>query len=148
MARDLTLRGGNGLKDHERSARILLATLMNANPTTFGIVIAALFMAVTSASAGGRYPLRISKVHGEVQMRLDQPGSRWRPAKVGTLDGGPYLLRTGPHSYAHLEGNFRCLDANSLIRINRDSEASIDVLRGQMSAVDGKRGKSLADTFH
>ena len=89
--------------------------------------------------------MRISKVHGDVQVRLDEPGSRWVPAKIGTLDGGPFLVRTGPNSYAHLLGDFRCLDANSLIRINRDSEASIDVLRGQMSAVDGKRGKSLPD---
>jgi hypothetical protein len=37
------------------------------------------------------------------------------------------------------------VDAGSLIRINYDSEASIDVLRGQMSAVDGKRGPSLPD---
>jgi hypothetical protein len=57
------------------------------------------------------------------------------------------LLRTGPRSYAHLLGNFRCLDANSLIRINHDSEASIDVLRGQMSVVDGKQGKSLPDNL-
>jgi hypothetical protein len=102
---------------------------------------------VAPASAGGRYPMRITKVYGDVQVRLDQLGSRWQPAKLGTLDGGPYLLRTGPRSYAHLFGDFRCLDANSVIRINHDSEASIDVLRGQMSAVDGKRGKSLPDTL-
>ena len=91
--------------------------------------------------------MRITNVHGDVQVRLDRPGSRWQPAKLGSLDGGPYLLRTGSGSYAHLLGDFRCLDANSLIRINHDSEASIDVLRGQMSAVDGKRGKSLPDDF-
>lgn len=63
------------------------------------------------------------------------------------LIGGPYLLRTGAHSYAHLHGNFRCVDAGSLIRIDFDSEASIDVLCGQMSAVDGKRGPSLPDSL-
>jgi hypothetical protein len=108
---------------------------------------AAMLLAVVPANAGGRYPMRITEVHGDVEVRLEQPGSRWKPAKLGSLDGGPYLLRTGPRSYAHLLGKFRCVDANSLIRINRDSEASIDVLRGQMSAVDGKRGKSLPDDW-
>ena len=135
------------LKDRASRPRIVIIAHMKSNPGTFCILIGALLMSALSARAGGRYPARISKVHGDVQLRLDQPGSRWHPAKVGTLDGGPYLLRTGANSYAHLFGNFRCLDANSLIRINRDSEASIDVLRGQMSAVDGKRGKSLPDSM-
>lgn len=113
----------------------------------FGTATAAMVFSITSASAGGRYPIYLTKVHGDVEVRLDQPGSRWAKPKLGALDGGPFLLRTGANSYAHLNRNFRCVDANSLIRINRDSEASIDVLRGQMSAVDGKRGKSLPDTF-
>ena len=120
---------------------------MKTNLSAFKTVTAAVLIMVAPVSAGGRYPMRITKLHGDVQVRFDQPGSRWQPAKLGTLDGGPYLLRTGPHSYAHLNGKFRCVDSNSLIRINADSEASIDVLRGQMSAVDGKRGKSLPDTL-
>jgi len=107
---------------------------------------AALFFAAVPAEAGGRYPIYITKVYGTVETRADVPGSHWRKATLGDLAGGTYLLRTGPNSYAHLNGNFRCVDSQSLIRINFDSEASIDVLRGQMSAVDGKRGKSLADT--
>jgi hypothetical protein len=118
---------------------------MKIKPSHLGIALAVVFMAATPASAGGRYPMDLSEVHGTVEIRLDQPGSRWQKPKLGALMGGPYLLRTGPHSYAHLSRNFRCVDSNSLIRINFDSEASIDVLRGQMSAVDGKRGKSLPD---
>jgi hypothetical protein len=110
------------------------------------IVIATTLIAATPASAGGRYPMYLTKVHGDVQIRLDKPGSRWQKPKLGALDGGPYLLRTGARSYAHLNRTFRCVDSNSVIRINLDSEASIDVLRGRMSAVDGKRGKSLPDT--
>jgi hypothetical protein len=111
-----------------------------------GIAITAMLIAAAPARAGGRYPMRITELHGNVQVRLTKGGSHWRPAKLGTLERGTYLLRTGRGSYAHLLGNFRCVDANSLVRINWDSEASIDVLSGQMSAVDGKRGKSLPDS--
>ena len=118
--------------------------------TTFsllGIASAVLLMAAPPAKAGGRYPMYVTKIHGSVQVRLAKPGSRWQDAKLGTLEGGTYLLRTGPHSYAHLNGKFRCVDSDSLIRIEWDSEASIDVLRGQMSAVDAKRGKSMPDNL-
>jgi hypothetical protein len=119
---------------------------MKTNQNVIGIILAALLViTATRAHAGGRYPMVITEVRGEVQIRLNEPGSRWHKARLGVLDGGPWLLRTGPHSFAHLLRNFRCVDANSLIRINFDSEASIDVLRGQMSAVDGKRGPSLPD---
>jgi hypothetical protein len=111
------------------------------------IAFAALFIAATPTHAGGRYPMYITKVHGDVQIRPAEPGSRWQKAKLGMLLGGPYLLRTGPRSYAHLSGKFRCVDSGSLIRINFDTEASIEVLRGQMSAVDGKRGESLPDNL-
>jgi hypothetical protein len=112
-----------------------------------GIALVAPLIAATPADAGGRYPIYITKIHGHVEVRLDQPGSRWQKAKLGSLLGGTYLLRTGAHSYAYLQRSFRCVDAGSLIRINHDSEASIDVLRGQMSAVDGKRGPSLPDNL-
>ena len=120
-------------------------TMKNTTTVMLVIALAALLIAATPANAGGRYPVYISKIHGDVQIRLDKPGSRWHKPKLGSLMGGPYLLRTGPHSYAHLNRTFRCVDFDSLIRINEDSEATIDVLRGQMSAVDGKRGKSLPD---
>ena len=100
-------------------------------------------MGTAPAHSGGRYPMVITKIHGDVHVRTDQPGSRWQKATLGALVAGTYLLRTGPHSHAHLNRTFRCVDSGSLIRINFDSEASIDVLRGQMSAVVGKRGKSL-----
>jgi hypothetical protein len=117
---------------------------MNIKPCILGLATAALFLTALPGKAGGRSPLYLTKIHGDVQVRLEKPDSRWKKAKLGSLDGGPYLLRTGSKSYVHL-GKFRCVDDDSLIRINRDSEASIDVLRGQMSAVDGKRGKSLPD---
>jgi hypothetical protein len=117
---------------------------MNTKLRIFGNVVAVMLVAAAPANAGGRYPLYITKIHGDVQVRLEKPGSRWKRAKLGSLDGGRYLLRTGSKSYAHL-GKFRCVDDESLIRINHDSEASIDILHGQMSAVDGKRGKSLSD---
>jgi len=118
---------------------------MKTIPFRPGLAGAAMLVAATSAFAGGRYPMYLSEVHGTVEIRRDEPGSRWEKPKLGALEGGTYLLRTGPGSYAHLNGKFRCVDSNSLIRIHFDSEASIDVLRGQMSAVDGKRGKSLPD---
>lgn len=118
---------------------------MKTKQYLLGIVTAATLIAATPANAGGRYPMYLTKIHGDVKIRLDKPGSRWEKPKLGALDGGPFLLRIGAHSYAHLNKTFRCVDSNSLIRINADSEASIDVLRGQMSAVDGKRGKSLPD---
>ena len=118
--------------------------------TTFsllGIASAGLLMAATPTKAGGRYPMVVTKIHGSVQVRLAKPGSRWQDAKLGSLEGGTYLLRTGPNSYAHLNDKFRCVDSDSQIRIEWDSEASIEVLHGQMSAVEGKRGKSLPDDF-
>ena len=118
---------------------------MKTRQLILGVAFAALPMAAAPVNAGGRYPVYISEIHGDVQIRLAKQGSRWEKPKLGALMGGPYLLRTGPHSYAHLNDKFRCVDANSLIRINFDTEASIDVRRGQMSAVDGKRGKSLPD---
>jgi hypothetical protein len=118
---------------------------MKTKLCVLGVVVAVLFLAALPTSAGGRYPMRITKIHGDVQVRIVKPGSRWEKATVGMLEGGPYLLRTGSNSYVHLFDKFRCVDHDSLIRINHDSEASIDVLRGQMSAVDGKRGKSLPD---
>ena len=121
---------------------------MKTNRLFLALVFAGFVCATTPLKAGGRYPMYITTISGTVQVRLDQPGSRWHNAKLGSLEGGTYLLRTGPHSYAHLLRNFRCVDSDSLIRINFDSEASIDVLRGQMSAVDGRRGKSLLDDVH
>jgi hypothetical protein len=112
-----------------------------------GFAFAAMLVTAAPVEAGGRYPLSITKVGGDVQVRLIAPGSRWKKANAGMQLDGPYLLRTGPRSYAHLQGNFRCVDANSLIQINHDSEASIDVLSGQMSAVDGKPGKSMPDVL-
>ena len=109
-----------------------------------GIVLTGLFLASAAQAGGGRYPMRLTKIHGDVQVRLDKPGSRWQKAKLGELMGGPWLLRTGKHSYAHLF-NIRCVDSRSIVRIEWDSEASITVVKGQMSAVDGRRGKSLPD---
>src|SRR5262249_3363535 len=47
------------------------------------------------------------------------PGSSWRHAKRGELEG-TFLIRTGPHSWVHLRYENRdvaCIDSNSLIRI-------------------------------
>src|SRR5687767_12163660 len=123
------------MKESRRINRILksmktpVATVIRQVAYAAMIMVMFLFMfiAATSTHSGGRYPLYLTKIHGDVQIRADEPGSRWKPAKLGALDGGPSLLRTGERSYVHL-GKFRCLDSGSLIRINRDSEASIDVL--------------------
>jgi hypothetical protein len=113
-----------------------------------GIALVLLLWPAPAVLAGGRYPLSLTELHGDVQVRRELPGTAWQKAKLGPLEHGTYLVRTGPRAYAHISGKFRCLDADSLIRINLDSEASIDVLRGQISAVDGKRGKSLPDDVH
>jgi hypothetical protein len=106
-------------------------------------------LAAPVRAGGGRYPLWITKIHGRVEIRSDKPGSKWHAVKPGALwfhdnETKYYLLRTSSHSYVHFS-KVRCLDSHSLIRINWDTESSIDVLRGQMSAVDGKRGPSLRD---
>lgn len=112
-----------------------------------GISIAVSLPVTAGKRGGGRYPMYLSKIYGRVEIKVEKPGSRWQPAKRGDLLGGPYLLRTGSHSYVHLYHKFRCVDANSLIRINFDSEASINVLKGRMSAVDGKHGPALPDIY-
>jgi hypothetical protein len=110
-----------------------------------GIALGVIALLATQARAGGDvYPLDIRKVHGKVEVRLDKPGSRWKLVKPGSsLPYGLYLLRTGPHSYVHLSDLGRrdqCLDAKSLIRVGVDGDAypTLTVLRGRISAVDGK----------
>jgi hypothetical protein len=117
-----------------------------------GGALAALVGMVGPTRAGGRGPLNVTAVHGKVEVK-DLASNReqgwpvrpgWRRVKRGAVLRG-VLLRTGPRSWVHLDRPRVCVDANSLLRIHLDSEASIDVLRGQMSAVDGRRGESLLD---
>jgi hypothetical protein len=104
------------------------------------------------AGAGGRGPLYVTAVHGKVEVK-DLPSNRGQVAKVrpgwrSVKPGDPLqgvLLRTGCRSWVHLDRPRVCVDAGSLLRINLDTEASIDVLHGQMSALDGRPGKSLID---
>src|SRR4051794_14623739 len=88
-----------------------------------GGTLLAVLTACAPVGAGGRYPLSMGSFHGRVEIRsLNQAGrpvGQWRPAKFGEQLGG-HLLRTGQGSWAHFRGNLpaRCVDANSLIRIN------------------------------
>jgi hypothetical protein len=110
------------------------------------------------ASAGGGGPLVISRISGRAEIKpLDRaeywrdggerwkivpigPRGRWRPVETAGIDG-TCLLRTGPRSWVHLQGRW-CVDPNSLIRIESGSDFRIVVLRGRVSAVDG-RGRGV-----
>jgi hypothetical protein len=112
------------------------------------------------ASAGGGGPLVISRVSGRAEIKpLDRaeywrdggqrwkkepigPRGRWRPVETGGIVG-TCLLRTGPRSSVHLVGKEWCVDPNSLIRIESGSDFRVVVLRGRVSAVDGKRGRGV-----
>ena len=118
-----------------------------------GVGLAALLGAPAPTTAGGP-GIGIVKIHGTVEIKSSSPGARWRPAKRGELYGAytNCLLRTGPRSCVHLRdfespksprSNVGCVDANSLLRIRSNCGYHIEVLQGQVSAVDGKRGKSL-----
>ena len=119
-----------------------------------GVGLAAFLGASSPASAGGN-SLAITKVRGRVEIKPLQPAGHWSRAKPGPIVG-TYLLRTGPHSWAHLverggwvpcRFNRGCVDARSLVRVESSCGFRLDVLRGQISAVDGKRGKSLFKTM-
>jgi hypothetical protein len=127
----------------------------------------ALLASLLPATAGGAGPLTISAVRGTVEASALEPGAaygepkspkggmlpsnlkfreltpgRWSRVGPGTL-GGSLLLRTGPKSWAHLQGGRWCVDPNSLVRIESAADFGIEVLRGRVSAVDGRRGKRL-----
>jgi hypothetical protein len=113
-----------------------------------GVGLLALFGASSPAVAGGP-GVGIEKLHGTAEIRPLGRGARWRRAKPGELTGA-YLLRTGPRSWAHLREygapkpeSKGCVDARSLLRIRSNCGYRIEVLRGKVSAADGKQGKSL-----
>lgn len=56
---------------------------MSTKTYVLGIALIAPLFVATPADAGGRYPLHITKIHGNVQVRLEQSGNRWRKAKLG-----------------------------------------------------------------
>jgi hypothetical protein len=123
--------------------------------------------ACSPAGAGGGGPLRVSKIHGPVRLlpldneathgvtvpaqRGDWKGyevkwsrlrsHRWRRAAPGYL-GGTMLLKTGPHSWAHIGAGI-CVDPNSTVRIESYADYGIRVIRGRVSAADGKPGPRL-----
>jgi hypothetical protein len=118
-----------------------------------GLSLTALLGAASAANAGGN-SVAITEVRGTVELKSLQPGGHWSRAKPGLI-AGTYLMRTGPRSWARLEErggwmphNFNrgCVDANTLIRVESSCGFRIQVLRGQISAVDGKRGKSMFKT--
>ena len=118
-----------------------------------GVGVGVLMGAACRARAGGN-SVAIARIHGKLGIRSIQPGGPWRRAKPGILTG-TYLLRTGPCSWAHLEErggwlprrfNRGCVDARSLLRVESSCGFHIQVLRGQISAVDGRRGESLFGT--
>ena len=105
--------------------------------------------APSPSSAGGNV-VRITAIRGRVEIKPLEGGGSWRRAELGELQG-TFLLRTGPRSWAHLQeaGAWRprrldrgCVDANSLLRVGSwGCGFQIEVLRGRISAVDGRRGK-------
>ena len=110
-----------------------------------GLSIAALALlaGAGAASAGGAGPLKITALHGLVEIKsLEKPDARWERARPGPL-GGRLLLRTGSRSWAHLDGKRWCLDPDSLLLIDSAADYWIEVLRGRVSAADGRRGKRI-----
>jgi hypothetical protein len=118
-----------------------------------GVGLAALLGAPSPTSAGGP-GVGIVKIHGTVEIKSLVSGGQWRRAKLGELHGAytNCLLRTGPRSWVHLRDfeaprsprkNVGCVDANSVVRIRSNCGYRIEVLQGQVSAIDGKPGKSL-----
>lgn len=115
--------------------------------------VAALLGLPSPTSAGGP-GVGIVKMHGTVEIKSLVRGGQWRRAKRGELYGDytNCLLRTGPRSWVHLRdfeapkspgSNVGCVDANSLVAIRSNCGYRIEVLQGQVSAVDGKQGKRL-----
>ncbi len=113
------------------------------------------------ARAGGGGPLKITRVHGRVEVEPltadvsywsegKQVGKvgRWTPVRAGYVVG-TFLMRTGPRrvpaerAAAHLQWRQMCLDPNSMIRVESYADFGIRVLRGRISAVDGRRGPAL-----
>jgi hypothetical protein len=128
------------------------------NPRVWSVAAAlAAFLVASVPAQAGIYLTEVVRVHGTVEVRELKEGKAvgaWRPVKVVQIVGPHFLLRTGPRAWAHV--NFhpegvpvpRCVDGGSLIRVDRDAKdpriwVRIHVLRGQLSAVDGRRGKSL-----
>jgi hypothetical protein len=118
-----------------------------------GAGLVALLGAAHPTHAGGN-TVAITEIRGQVEIRSLQPGGHWRRAQPGILIG-TYLLRTGPRSWVHLEerGGWRprrlnrgCVDAGSLLRVQSSCGFQIQVLRGGISTVDGKRGATLFRT--
>ncbi len=129
-----------------------------------GIAMAALLL--TAPTHAGGPSAAITRIHGDVDIRPLQrgckyrrfppgaamqierfaPGLHWRRAKLGEL-GGTFLVRTGPRSSVHLNGDLGCVDSNSLVRIDSGCGFAIKVLRGKVSAVDGRSGPSLGRRF-
>ena len=126
---------------------------MRSRCLLLGAGVAALLGLPAPTSAGGP-GVGIVSIHGTVEIKSLDRGGRWRRVKRGELQGTytNCLLRTGPRSWVHLRdfeapnspsSNVGCVDANSLVRIRSNCGYRIEVLKGQVSAVDGKQGKSL-----
>ena len=118
-----------------------------------GLALAAVLAIPSSTSAGGP-GVGIVKMRGTVQIKSLSPGGKWRPAQRGELYGQytRCLLRTGPRSWVHLRdfntprsarGNVACVEANSVVRIYSNCGYRVELQQGRMSAIDGRRGKSL-----
>jgi hypothetical protein len=129
---------------------------MNPRIWLVGAALGAFLVASVPAQAGV-YLTEVVRVQGTVEVRELKEGKAvgaWRPLKAGQIVGPHFLLRTGARSFAqvnfHPEGVPvpRCVDGGSLIRVDKDAKdpriwIRIQVLRGQLSALDGRRGKSL-----
>ena len=127
-----------------------------------------ILVAAAPVRAGGAGPLELRAMRGTVEIKPLQPTEywwttpgirtwprgrqrlkigKWQPARAGDLVG-TFLLRTGMRSWVHLQGKSFCVDPNSLLRIESAADYGIQVLRGRVSAADGKRGNAtLVTTF-
>jgi hypothetical protein len=114
-----------------------------------GLGLATVLAGAAATEAGGP-GMGLSMLHGTVEIKPVGAGE-WQRAQPGELLG-TYLVRTGPRSWAHLrdyaaedkaQAMVGCLDANSLVRVRSSCGFDIEVLRGRISAIDGRPGKAL-----
>ena len=132
-----------------------------------GLGLVALLGVPSPTGAGGGGPIELTRISGVVEIKplvdggeywhhppgTDRrviepigPVGRWQRAKTGYIVG-TFMLRTRSRSWVRLDHRVWCVDANSLLRIESYADYGIEVLRGQVSRADGRRGKPVFRKF-
>ena len=114
-------------------------------------------LTIFASSIGGPGPVEFKKWRGSVWVRAAERNCTWRknvddkfaplpmkwqPVKAG-LYVGRFLVRTGSNAWIHVNGKLACVDRNSLVSFDSSTDIWAAVKRGQVSDVDGRRGKPI-----